>query len=166
MGPISDELGLEQGGPNSSDHYKIYNNEQLTSAQESGFGTTISGISVASVGQADDTALISDDISQLQCLLNLTLIYCKKHRVQLSASKTKLIVFSKQETDYVKYAKLLSPLHIGNTPYPSPPQQSMLLCSALSPATYCISTKGWSTIKDLWPRSLAWDCQNATEQTR
>ena len=118
MGPISDELGLEQGGPNSSDHYKIYNNEQLTSAQESGFGTTISGIRVASVGQADDTALISNDISQLQCLLNLTLIYCQKHQVQLSASKTKLLVFSKQETDYVKYAKLLSPLHIGNTPIP------------------------------------------------
>ena len=26
MGPISDELGLEQGGPNSSEFYKIYNN--------------------------------------------------------------------------------------------------------------------------------------------
>ena len=30
MGPICDELGFEQGGPNSSDHYKLYNNEQLT----------------------------------------------------------------------------------------------------------------------------------------
>ena len=35
MGPIRDELGLEQGGPNSSELYKIYNNEQLTTAQES-----------------------------------------------------------------------------------------------------------------------------------
>ena len=30
MGPICDELGVAQGGPNSSDHYKLYNNEQLT----------------------------------------------------------------------------------------------------------------------------------------
>ena len=37
MGPIHDQLGLEQGGPNSSEHYKIYNNEQLVTAQESGF---------------------------------------------------------------------------------------------------------------------------------
>ena len=118
MGPIKDELGLEQGGPNSSEMYKIYNNEQLTTAHESSFGTTISGISVASVGQADDTALISNDINQLQCLLNLSLLYCQKHQVQLSASKTKLLVFSKHESDYVKYAKLLSPLHIGNTPIP------------------------------------------------
>ena len=74
MGPIKDQLGLEQGGPNSSELYKIYNNEQLTTAQESGFGTTISGHPVASVGQADDTALLSNDIHKLQCLLDLSLI--------------------------------------------------------------------------------------------
>jgi hypothetical protein len=116
MGPIHDELGVEQGGTRSSDHYKIYNNEQLTTAQESGFGTAISGIAVASVGQADDTALLSNDILQLQHLLNLSLNYCKKHQVQLSPGKTKLLVFSRHDTDYVKYVKLLSPLHMGDVP--------------------------------------------------
>ena len=62
MGPIKDQLGVEQGGPNSSEHYKIYNNEQLTTAQESGFGTSIAGIAVAAVGQADDSGLVSNDI--------------------------------------------------------------------------------------------------------
>ena len=42
MGPIHDQRGVEQGGPNSSDHYKIYNNEQLREAQESGLGSSIS----------------------------------------------------------------------------------------------------------------------------
>ena len=116
MGPISDELGLEQGGPNSSEHYKIYNNEQLITAQESGFGTTISGFPVAAVGQADDTALISNDIHQLQCLLNLSVLYCNKHQVQLSPGKTKLLMFSNKDTDYTKYTKQLSPLHIAGTP--------------------------------------------------
>ena len=32
MGPINDEQGVEQGGPNSTEEYKIYNNEQLTTA--------------------------------------------------------------------------------------------------------------------------------------
>ena len=118
MGPIHDELGLEQGGPNSSEFYKLYNNEQLVTANNSGLGATVSGIAVASVGQADDTALVSHDIQQLQLLLNLSLIYCEKHQVQLSAGKTKLLVFSKQETDYVKYVKLLSPLRIGQTTIP------------------------------------------------
>ena len=33
MGPIKDECGVEQGGKNSSDFYKVYNNEQLNVAQ-------------------------------------------------------------------------------------------------------------------------------------
>ena len=35
MGPIFDEQGLEQGGVNSSDLYKVVNNEQLTVPHES-----------------------------------------------------------------------------------------------------------------------------------
>ena len=116
MGPIKDQLGLEQGGPNSSEHYKIYNNEQLATAQNSGLGTTILGIPVAGVGQADDTALVSNDLHQLQCLLDLSLEYCKKHQVQLSAVKTKLMIFSNKETDYTRYTRMISPLSIGNTP--------------------------------------------------
>ena len=115
MGPIKDQLGLEQGGPSSSEMYKIYNNEQLTTAQDSGLGTTISGHPVASVGQADDTALISNDIHQLQCLLDLSLLYCQKHQMLLSAEKTKLLVFSKEDSDSLSYIKMMSPVHIGKT---------------------------------------------------
>ena len=118
MGPIHDQLGVEQGGPNSTELYKSYNNEQLVTAQDSVLGTLVSGCQVASVGQADDTALLSNDIHQLQHLLDLSLIYCKKHQVQLSTGKTKLLLFTKSETDYTKYVKLLSPLHIGDTSIP------------------------------------------------
>ena len=76
MWPIHDQPGLEQGGPNSSELYKIYNNEQLVTAQESGFGASLSvyqaasgsGFQVASVGKADDTALVSNDIQQLSAV--------------------------------------------------------------------------------------------------
>ena len=115
MGPIDDQLGVEQGGPNGSEHYKIYNNEQLRTAQDSGLGTAISGIPVAAVGQADDTALLSNNIYQLQHLLDLSILYCDKHQVKLSAGKTKLLVFTQKETDYTKYVKLLSPLRIGDS---------------------------------------------------
>ena len=115
MGPIDDQLGVEQGGPNGSEHYKIYNNEQLRTAQDSGLGAAISGIPVAAVGQADDTALLSNSIHQLQHLLNLSILYCDKHQVTLSAGKTKLMVFTRKETEYTKYVKLLSPLCIGDT---------------------------------------------------
>ena len=67
------------------------------------------------MGQADDTALVSNDVHQLQCLLDLSLLYCQKHQVQLSAEKTKLLVFSKEESDSLKYIKMMSPIHIGET---------------------------------------------------
>ena len=77
MGPIYDECGVEQGGPNSSEFYKIYNNEQIISAQDSGFGASIENVPVAAIGLADDTALVSHDASELQHLLQLSLNYCK-----------------------------------------------------------------------------------------
>ena len=117
MGPIHDQRGVEQGGPNSSDHYKIYNNEQLREAQDSGLGSSVGGgdLHVAAVGQADDSALCSNDFHQLQYLLNLTVNYCSKYQVELSATKTKLLVYSAKETDYVKYCKLISPIQLGTT---------------------------------------------------
>ena len=118
MGPIRDQVGVEQGGPSSSEFYKIYNNEQLSSAQASSLGTFIHNVHVASMGQADDTALASNSTDRLQHLLQLTLNYCAKYQVELSAVKTKLLVFSPPGCDSVKYAKALSPIHIGNKVIP------------------------------------------------
>ena len=41
MGPAKDDTGFEQGGINSSDYYKLYNNEQLTTAQSTKLGVAI-----------------------------------------------------------------------------------------------------------------------------
>ena len=73
MGPIKDECGVEQGGKNSSDFYKVYNNEQLNDAQESEFGVPLGPVTVSGIGQADDVALLSNDLHALQGLLDLSL---------------------------------------------------------------------------------------------
>ena len=75
MGPIKDQVGVEQGGPNSTDFYKEYNNEQAATAQESGLGTTVHEVPVAADVQADDAALTSNNANKLQHLLQLTLSY-------------------------------------------------------------------------------------------
>ena len=41
MGPIYDKQGLEQGSCNSSDQYKIYNNDLLKTIQQSSQGVEI-----------------------------------------------------------------------------------------------------------------------------
>ena len=43
MGPIHDQRRVEYWGPNSSDHYKIYNKELLREAQDSGIGSSVGG---------------------------------------------------------------------------------------------------------------------------
>ena len=94
MGPIKDQIGLEQGGKFSSELYKQYNAEQLTVPQDVEFGTFIGDIHIASIGQADDAVLLSNDLYKLKFLLHLTLQYCSKHNVELSSSKTKLQIYT------------------------------------------------------------------------
>ena len=114
MGPIHDTLGVEQGGCNSDRLYKLANNEQLSTAQESLLGLKMNDIFVSSVGQADDTCLVSDCIFKMQLLLQLTEEYCAKYHVELVPDKTKLLCFSPPGLESsVAYWKAVSPVTLG-----------------------------------------------------
>ena len=105
MGPIHDKQGLEQGGCNSSDHYKVYNNDLLKIIQQSAQGVDIGdGLTVTAVGQADDVAIVSNNIHSLKNALNLALNYCQRFHVELCPDKTKLLVLSRDpEETFVPY---------------------------------------------------------------
>ena len=94
MGPIHDTLGVEQGGCLSDRLYKLTNNAQLSVAQDSGLGLNLHGVSISSIGQADDTCLFSNSIFKLQDLLHLTSAYCAKYNVELVPKKNKLLCFT------------------------------------------------------------------------
>ena len=93
MGPAIDITGFEQGGVNSSDFYKLYNNEQLKSAQDSNLGADIGSGVISAIGQADDVMLASHSLHSLQLLVSLTEQYCAKFRVKLEPNKTKLLCY-------------------------------------------------------------------------
>ena len=113
MGPIIDECGLEQGGVNSSDFYKIFGKEQLATAQLSELGVKIGNLIISGIGQADDTALLSNDIYKLLLLLRLSQAFCERHHVKLCAEKTKLQVFATKKMRLVaNYAKETNPINI------------------------------------------------------
>ena len=119
MGPASDDIGVEQGGINSSDFYKIYNNSQLEDAQESGCGVDMESCVVAAIGQADDVLLVSNDIFELQLLCHLTETYCKRHNVNLEPGKTKLVPFSCGKNDIVvKHAECINSVNIDGVLIP------------------------------------------------
>ena len=101
MGPAMDVTGFEQGGVNSSDFYKLYNNEQLITAQQSQLGAYIGSAVISAIGQADDVILASHSLHSLQMLVNLTEMYCSKFRIQLEPSKTKLLCYSSPKQSFL-----------------------------------------------------------------
>ena len=117
MGPAEDITGFEQGGVNSSDFYKLYNNEQLKSAQESELGVEIGSGVVSAIGQADDVLLVSGSLHSLQLLVYLTEEYCSKFRVQLEPSKTKLLCYSTAKQKFlVDHAINTNTIRINSKP--------------------------------------------------
>ena len=111
------DTGFEQGGINSGDYYKLYNNEQLKAAQSSSLGVNIGSSVVSSVGCADDVILATNDIFSLRLLATLTEIYCKQYRVKLVPSKTKLLpVFAPRHRLQVYYARVTNQVTIAGVP--------------------------------------------------
>ena len=100
MGPISDELGLEQGGSSAGELYKIYNNELFNTTNESALGIPLSkNLIISSVGQADDCVVSANRISNLSNILMLTKDYCNKYCVTLCEEKTKLLKITNRSED-------------------------------------------------------------------
>jgi hypothetical protein len=101
MGPLRDRLGVEQGGLNSDKLYKLVNNSELVLTQKSELGVHMGGVHVASVGQADDVALVSNDLFKLQGLLHLAMSYAEDSHVTMVPEKTKLLCYTPRglETD-------------------------------------------------------------------
>ena len=122
MGPIVDELGLEQGGVSSAEFYKIFSLEQLGTAQASALGVPLgsgtgtgTSLTISGIGQADDSALVSNNIHALSCLLHLTEVFCSKYNVSICSEKTKLQVFHTKEMNLdVEYVKKTFPLKIND----------------------------------------------------
>ena len=114
MSPIHDELGLEQGGTNSSEYYKIFGKEQLELAQQSNLGVHLGkNLVISGIGQADDTVLLSNDLHNLFCLLKLTILFCTKYNVELCAEKTRLQLFN-SKTMQVDLHSIVNPIRIND----------------------------------------------------
>ena len=85
MGPIDDTIGVEQGGVNSDRIYKMCNNVQLSTAQASGLGVDMGSHIISCIGQADDIALVSNNLTKLAGLLQLSIEYCNDYHVEFVA---------------------------------------------------------------------------------
>ena len=86
----------------------------MTTAQDSALGVSFGkDLVVSAIGQADDTVVVSNDLHKLNCLLQLSLAFCKKYNVSLSPGKTKLqVMFTPDMKTVVDHAVATIPLVI------------------------------------------------------
>ena len=103
MGPIDDQLGVGK--------------DPLELAQRSELGVKVSrDLVVSAIGQADDTLLVSNNLHNLQNLLQLSLHHCSKSNVELCPGKTKLqVLATKKMRRHVDYLKHFSPVNLNGT---------------------------------------------------
>ena len=118
MGPIQDKRGVEQGGVASSDHFQLVNNAELVVTNSAGLGLDMGGISLASVGQADDVGLLSPHPLALQALLRLSEDFSSSTSMEMVAEKTKLLVFSPKGDTSAAYWQEAAPITMGGSNLP------------------------------------------------
>ena len=118
MGPIHDERGVEQGGVNSGAQFQVVNTEELVTTQSSGLGLNMGGVSVASIGFADDIALLSPNPHALQSLLNISQSLTTSRCMVNVKEKTKLLAFAPKGDVSVAYWQEVSPLTMDGSALP------------------------------------------------
>ena len=88
MGHIVEECGLEQGGVNLSDFFKIFGTEEPTSAHDSSLGVYLRSLKIGLIGKADITALLSNCLYKLNCLFLRLMAFMRKPSFKFSTQTT------------------------------------------------------------------------------
>lgn len=81
---IDVQQGIQQGAKLSTSLYKCYNNVILDSIAKSGLGSNIGNISVAAPTCADDIAILANNTSQAQGLLEIVYHHTKRDLVKIN----------------------------------------------------------------------------------
>ena len=118
MGPIHDRRGVEQGGVNSGDQFKLANNKELIITNCAGLGLDMGETSVGSIGVADDVALLSPNPHALQALLNLSQSLTKAKCMVNVQEKTKLLLFQPKGDNAAEYWQDATPITMDDSALP------------------------------------------------
>ena len=122
LGPIEDQVGVEQGGVTSSELFLLQGSKEGITMQKSGFGIDLGGVSVAAISQADDTCLLSYTVDGLQSLATIAYNHTDSHCVKLVPKSHTFCPLFKRGTHFRAYQVPQSRLVL--LPYLCPPPVS------------------------------------------
>ena len=98
------ENGLRRGDNQSPTLFSLYINDLLCEFKKSQAGVNLNGIGTVNVlAYADDIVLVSETETGLKELLNILGTWCRKWRVQINATKTKVVHFRKKNVPETNY---------------------------------------------------------------
>ena len=118
MGPILDRRGVEQGGVNSGNQFQLVNNRELKVTNDAALGLNMGGVSVGSIGVADDVALLSPNPHALQSLLNLSQSLTSSSCMVNVREKTKLLLYCPKGDNSAIFWQDVSPIIMDGAALP------------------------------------------------
>ena len=89
--------GVKQGGVLSPTLFSVYINELLENLQKSGYGCKVGDKFVGCVSYADDIVILCASIYGLKQMIQICESYAVNYQVKCNGSKSKLMLFSKEE---------------------------------------------------------------------
>ena len=100
MGRLSDSFNIKQGvrqiGVLSSVFYKIFIQDLLDELERNSIGLHLGDIYVGTPTCADDLALLSSSVDDMQLMLNVVHRYSQHHFYYVHQTKTNIVEFNKQ----------------------------------------------------------------------
>ena len=92
-------LGIKQGGINSPDFFGVYIDDVSILLRKLHVGCHIFGIFLAMILFADDLCLLAPTRNALNKMIQTCAAYCKEFGLTFNASKSKIVIFSKNNVD-------------------------------------------------------------------
>ena len=133
--PFPIRQGVRQGAVLSPLLYSIFVNDLLLHLSSSGHGTSVNGIFCGSPMFADDLALVSESVSDLQSMLNIVTHYATTWRYKLNASKSSILVIGESNRSRTQNRQTRS-WHVCGDPLPEKDTQHHLgILRSVSPST-------------------------------
>ena len=102
-------LGIKQGGINSPDFFGCYIDNISILLRDLHIGCHVLGIFLAMILFADDLCLLAPTRNALDRMIKTCAAYCKEFGLSFNASKSKIMVFSKDNIDHDN----LSPIYLN-----------------------------------------------------
>ena len=109
-------FGVKQGDVLSPTLFALYVNDLAKEIKQANLGVSIGNINLSILLYADDIALMAENESNLQNMLNIVSKWCSKWRLAINREKTQIIHFRKKTEQQSNYSFMFESMSLNYVP--------------------------------------------------